>query len=188
MFLSGFAIADASDVSHSHVSKYAGSERQSIKSLSPDDIAELKQGAGWGLAKAAELNGVPGPLHLLEMKDEILLTDLQVKKVTRIYDEMKASAIEQGEHYIMLEQELEYSFQSRTITDVKLRTFLAAIADARMKLRYTHLAAHLKTPEILSAYQINKYNLLRGYSNSDPCDNVPKGHDPDMWLKHNGCE
>ncbi len=188
MFLLGFTIADAGDVLHSHVSKYTESEKQPIKSLSPGDIAELKRGAGWGLAKVAELNGVPGPVHLLEMKHEILLTDSQVKKVTGIYDEMKATAIKQGEHFIMLEQELENSFQSRTITDKKLRTFLAAIADARMKLRYTHLAAHLKTPEILSADQINKYNLLRGYSNSDPCSNIPEGHDPDMWLKHNGCE
>ncbi len=188
MFVLGFTTADAGDESHSHVSKYTGAEKRSIKSLSPDDMAELRRGAGWGLAKAAELNGVPGPVHLLEMKDEILLTDLQVEKITRIYDEMRAIAIEQGKHFIMLEQKLENSFQSRTITAEKLRTFLTAIADARMKLRYTHLAAHLKTPEILSADQINKYNLLRGYSNPDPCSNIPKGHDPDMWLKHSGCE
>ena len=60
---------------HSLKSKYAGEEKREIKSLSETDIEELKNGQGWGLAKAAELNGVPGPAHLLEMKNEIDLTD-----------------------------------------------------------------------------------------------------------------
>ncbi len=48
-----------------HASKYSGQEKRTIKSLSPDDIAELERGGGWGLAKAAELNGLPGPAHLI---------------------------------------------------------------------------------------------------------------------------
>ena len=59
---------------HSQVSKYGGQKGRAIKSLSADDIAELQRGGGWGLAKAAELNGVPGPAHLLEMKNEVPLT------------------------------------------------------------------------------------------------------------------
>ena len=167
IFLLGFTTAHASEVSHSHASKYTGQEKQPIKSLSPDDIAELKRGAGWGFAKAAELNGIPGPAHLLEMKDKIPLSELQIEKITRIYEEMRTKAIEQGEKFISLEQELENRFQDRTITDVTLRSSLGAIADARMELRYIHLATHLQTPEILSADQINKYNALRGYSTSD---------------------
>lgn len=188
IFLLGFITAHASDLSHSHVSKYTGQEKQTIKSLSPDDIAELKRGGGWGLAKAAELNGIPGPIHLLEMKDEISLTNLQIEKITRIYEEMRAKAIEQGERFIALEQELEIHFQENTINDVTLRASLKAIAEARMELRYTHLATHLQTPEILSQGQIIKYNALRGYSGPDPCVNIPKGHDPAMWRKHNGCK
>jgi hypothetical protein len=63
-----------SDSNHSHKSKYVGQEKRKIKSLSESDIEELKNGSGWGLAKAAELNGVPGPVHLLEMRDEIGLS------------------------------------------------------------------------------------------------------------------
>ena len=62
-------------------SKYVGQEHRTIRSLSPDDIDELKKGGGWGLAKAAELNGVPGPAHVLEMKDEIHLTDEQNNEI-----------------------------------------------------------------------------------------------------------
>lgn len=64
--LSGFAVSE-----HSHKSKYVGQEKREIKSLSETDIEELRNGRGWGLAKAAELNGLPGPAHLLEMKKAI---------------------------------------------------------------------------------------------------------------------
>ena len=183
----GFA-AQASEGQHSHASKYVGQESRTIKSLSPDDIAELKRGGGWGLAKAAELNGVPGPAHLLEMKDEIALDDAQVSAITEIYEQMKAQAIEEGERLIILEQELESYFQNGTITDAILRSSLDEIAAARKKLRYVHLSTHLQTPEILSPAQIKKYNALRGYSDPDPCANIPEGHDAEMWRKHNGCQ
>ena len=122
------------------------------------------------------------------MKDELPLSESQIEKITIIYEDMKNRAIKQGEKLISLEQDLENHFRDRSINDMTLRTSLQAIADARMELRYTHLATHLKTPELLSPAQINKYNTLRGYSTSNPCDNIPKGHDPAMWRKHNGCK
>ena len=186
MLMLGFA-AQAGDTQHSQVSKYTGQENRTIKSLSPEDIAELKRGGGWGLAKAAELNGVPGPAHLLEMKDEIPLDDEQASAITKIYHAMKSQAIEQGQKLIVLEQKLERHFQNRTITSAILRSSLNAIAEVRKELRYIHLAAHLKTPEIMSENQIKKYNALRGYSNPDPCANIPEGHNAEMWRKHNGC-
>ncbi|MCP4935580.1 MAG: hypothetical protein GY927_15590, partial [bacterium] len=84
--IAGLALAMSSPIalaqtSGDHVSKYAGQEKRMIKSLSADDIAELQKGAGWGLAKAAELNGVPGPAHLLELKHEIVLTPEQIEKI-----------------------------------------------------------------------------------------------------------
>lgn len=180
--------APAGEGGHLHVSKYAGEEGRPIKSLSSEDIAELKRGSGWGLAKAAELNGVPGPAHLLEMQEEISLTDFQIVAIKSLYEQMRSQAIGQGLKLIALERELESHFQSRTITDSILRSSLEAIANTRRDLRYIHLATHLKTPGILSEEQIKKYNLLRGYSNLDPCANAPKGHNADLWRKHNGCD
>ena len=179
--------AYADENSHSHMSTYAGEEKRAIKSLSSEDIAELKRGGGWGLAKSAELNGVPGPAHLLEMQEEISLTDSQIDTIKALHNEMKALAIDQGLTLIALEQELEMHFQNRTITDTILRSSLENIANARQKLRYIHLSTHLKTPDILSEAQIQKYNELRGYADPDPCNNIPKGHNADMWRKHNGC-
>jgi hypothetical protein len=178
----------ASNAEGATVSKYAGEETREIKSLSPDDIAELRRGGGWGLAKAAELNGVPGPAHLLEMKNEIPLTAEQIAALEAVYEDMTARAIAAGERLIALEQQLDRQFADRTITDEGLRAQLAEIAVVQSALRYVHLSTHLKTPAILTEAQIARYNALRGYGGNDPCAAVPAGHDPAMWRQHNGCD
>ena len=172
---------------HSHKSKYAGEEKREIKSLSATDIEELQNGKGWGLAKAAELNGVPGPAHLLEMKAEISLSADQTSAIEDIYKKMKQEAIPLGLELIELERELNNHFSNRTITNELLRQILQKIARVYSELRYVHLSAHLKTPDVLTSEQITLYNKLRGYSSDDPCENVPKGHDPEMWKKHHNC-
>jgi len=180
------ATANASESNHR--SPYAGEQTRPIKSLSVEDIAELRRGGGWGLAKAAELNGMPGPAHLLEMKDEIALDAAQVATIEALYAAMKAAAIAEGEKLIALEADLDRHFRDGTITEEVLRASLDGIAATQKTLRYVHLSTHLKTPGILSEDQIDKYNELRGYAEPDPCANVPEGHDPAMWRQHNGCE
>lgn len=170
----------------SYKSKYVGQEHRNIKSLSPDDIKELKKGGGWGLAKAAELNGVPGPAHILEMAEKINLTDEQKRKIQKIYNDMKVEAVALGEQLIRLELELNSGFSNGTINKILLDKSVREIEKVRAKLRLVHLSTHLKTPNILSNEQIILYNELRGYS-KDPCQNIPEGHNAEMWKKHNGC-
>ena len=184
MLIAAFAFSEAD---HSHKSKYAGEEKREIKSLSATDIEELQNGKGWGLAKAAELNGVPGPAHLLEMKEEIELSAEQIRVIEDIYIKMKQEAVSLGLELIELERELNNHFANRTITNELLRQILQKIAQVHGQLRYVHLSTHLKTPDILKSEQITLYNKLRGYSSDDPCENVPKGHDPSMWKKHHNC-
>ncbi len=179
------AFADQSPV---YKSKYVGQEKRQIKSLSADDIDQLRNGQGWGMAKAAELNGMPGPIHLLEMKEEIHLTEKQINQINDLFAIMKKEAISQGLKLIELEGKLNKAFEDRTIDDEKLNRLLDDISSVYKQLRYVHLSAHLKTPHILTAEQIKQYNFLRGYSSGDPCSNIPKGHDAAMWKKHNGCE
>ena len=185
-FLIPFCAYSASE--HSQKSKYVGEEKREIKSLSESDIEELENGKGWGFAKAAELNGVPGPIHLLEMKKEIRLSSEQIQKIEDIYQKMKKQAIQLGLELIELERRLNNHFANRTITDNLLHKLLGEIVQVRKKLRYAHLSAHLKTPDILTFEQITLYNELRGYSSNDPCKNIPEGHDPQMWKKHHNCQ
>ncbi len=179
---SGFAVGEADQQS-----KYAGQEQRNIKSLSPEDIRELRSGGGWGLAKAAELNGVPGPAHLLELKDKIPLTPMQVTKASAIYEEMKARAISQGERLIDLERQLESFFRNRATSDTRLRALLSEIAEIRGRLRYTHLSTHLAVSEFLSEPQIARYNMLRGYE-GNPCGGLSEGKDAPHGIRHHHCD
>ena len=82
---------------------------------------------------------------------------------------------------------LNNHFANGTITEKLLNELLGEIAYVYKKLRYTHLAAHLETPTIVTPQQIALYNKLRGYSSKDPCENIPAGHDPEMWKRHHNC-
>ena len=186
VFLNSLRVVAASGPEYK--SKYVGQEKREIKSLSNEDINELRTGAGWGLAKAAELNGLPGPKHILEMKKEIELTAEQEGKVNALFREMNRKAIELGNTYIEYEKELNLRFAQRNIDEKVLKELLEKISETYKALRYTHLSAHLKSSNILTEEQINNYNKLRGYATEDPCVNIPPGHDPVMWRKHNNCD
>lgn len=67
------ALADKSHHKHDRASPYAGQQVRDIKTLSRDDIEELSRGGGWGLANAAELNGMPGPTHALDVARDLSL-------------------------------------------------------------------------------------------------------------------
>src|ERR671938_205396 len=71
---------------------YAGMKTRSIKALSDQQIADLNAGRGMGLALAAELNGYPGPSHVLELADKLELSADQRASMQRLFDAMKAEA------------------------------------------------------------------------------------------------
>jgi hypothetical protein len=71
---------------------YAGQEARTIKALSDDDIAALRKGEGMGMAKAAELNGYPGPVHVLALAAQLGLTETQQRDVRAIFERMSAAA------------------------------------------------------------------------------------------------
>ncbi|MFN1836028.1 hypothetical protein AB2B38_012255 [Balneola sp. MJW-20] len=177
-----------SDSTRTLRSEYAGQESRLIKSLSPSDLRQLRNGEGWGLAKAAELNGYPGPKHVLEMSSEIELTGDQHNQVTALFNAMKREATRLGMIYIEKEKNLNEAYANGTITPGSLKTLLKEINNVLADLRYTHQITHLETRNILTADQIAEYNRLRGYDSiTDPCSNIPEGHDPVMWKMHNNC-
>src|ERR1700733_4313505 len=71
---------------------YAGQQDRTIKALSDDDLAGLLKGDGMGFAKAAELNGYPGPKHVLDLADRLNLTAGQRQRVQAIFEKMSLSA------------------------------------------------------------------------------------------------
>jgi Spy/CpxP family protein refolding chaperone len=142
---------------------YAGLEGRPIKALSEQQIADLRAGRGMGLAFAAELNGYPGPMHLLELADSLDLSGQQRAKMQELFAAMKAEAIPLGERLIAQEADLDKAFASKMITAATLAAATEAIGVTHAALRQTHLKYHLFTVEVLTPAQVQRYAELRGY-------------------------
>ena len=149
---------------HQHSpSPYTGLEHRAIKALSDQQISDLQAGRGMGLALAAELNGYPGPLHVLELADQIELSDEQRQRVRQLYDAMKAEAVPVGETLIAQESALDRAFAEGSISTATLASLTAQIGETQGRLRAIHLKYHLTTANLLSAHQRHRYAELRGY-------------------------
>jgi hypothetical protein len=142
---------------------YSGMQTRPIKSLSEQQVSDLQAGRGMGLALAAELNGYPGPSHLLKLRDQLDLSEPQRAELRKQFDAMKAEALPLGAKLIALETELDRQFASRTITPETLKMTTASIAETQGQLRETHLKYHLATRAMLSELQLKRYAELRGY-------------------------
>jgi hypothetical protein len=92
---------------------YAGLQARPIKALSAEQIVDLKAGRGMSLALAAELNGYPGPRHVLELGEQLGLTDRQRVDAQRLFDQMTAEVVPIGEKLISQEAELNRLFARR---------------------------------------------------------------------------
>lgn len=163
--LTGPAIAQQQHHHHQQPAPapYGGQHKRDIKALSDQQIADLRQGRGMGLAIAAELNGYPGPLHILELKDELQLTEEQHRQFQELFARMKSEAIRTGEILIARELELDGLFADRVITPEALNIMTGRIAETQGHLRAIHLKYHLTSAELLSDQQRQRYAQLRGY-------------------------
>ena len=151
---------------------YAGMQARSIKALSEQQIADLKAGRGMGLALPAELNGYPGPAHVLELSDQLALSAQQKARVQSLFDSMKAEAVPLGERLLEQEAALDQQFASRSVTPQRLKAATAAIGVTQGKLRETHLKYHLQIAQILTPNQIQRYSELRGYGSTVPTQHL----------------
>jgi len=135
---------------------YAGQQGRSIKALSDDDIAALRKGEGMGMAKAAELNGYPGP----------------ARATARLGARVDGSTAPRRTGDFQSHECRRQAARRRTDsagTDPRpalcqrLAAPTATIAELQGHLRLVHLAAHLETRALLDTNQIARYQQLRGY-------------------------
>ena len=155
-----------SDTKHPAPSPYTALTLRAVKSLSDQEISDLRAGRGMGLALAAELNGYPGPLHALELADALELAPSQRMKTQAVLASMKARTTAIGDKIIAEETRLDSLFAGRTIDPKSLAASTAAIGRLRGALRAAHLSAHLAMIDIMTSQQISRYAELRGYKSS----------------------
>jgi Spy/CpxP family protein refolding chaperone len=142
---------------------YAGLQARPIKALSPEQIADLRAGRGMGLALPAELNGYPGPVHVLALAGPLGLTSEQRLRTEKLIAAMKAEAIPLGERLIADEAALDRLFAEKRVTAEALDKASAQIGATQAALRAAHLRYHLDMMAVLTPQQVELYGSLRGY-------------------------
>lgn len=150
--------------SHHGASPYADLHSREIKALSREEVEGLLDGEGLGFALAAELNGLPGPRHVLELADALGLTDEQRDAVTAIEREMRGEAVELGRRLVDAERALDALFRDGRATPEAVRAATGEAGRLRAELRAVHLLAHLSVTETLAPAQVEEYGRLRGYA------------------------
>ncbi len=155
-------VVSTASAQHQH-SPYAHEQSAEVPSLTPEELQQLRDGEGMGLAKPAELNHFPGPKHVLELAGELGLSIEQIVRTEAIFADMQAQARELGGRIIEAERHLNMRFSNAHIDEAALREATGAIAALYGQLRFTHLRAHLSVTELLTAEQIAAYDRLRGY-------------------------
>jgi hypothetical protein len=145
---------------------YAELHARPVKALSEEQIADLRAGRGMGLALPAELNGYPGPLHVLEHADALGLTPAQLERTSALLEAMKAETVPLGVRLIEQESALDRLFATRTVQLSSLEAATRAIGATQGALRAAHLRYHLAMVEVLAPEQVQRYGLLRGYGDA----------------------
>ncbi|MDH3251569.1 MAG: Spy/CpxP family protein refolding chaperone [Ignavibacteria bacterium] len=144
-------------------SPYTEIEQREIKALSSQQTADYRAGRGMGFALAAELNGYPGPKHVLELAEDLDLSPAQHAQMSALFDSMQSAARKLGEKIVRAEHALDAEFANETVSRKGLERAVVEIGRLNGELRSVHLAAHLETRTLLTQQQVEKYVALRGY-------------------------
>jgi Spy/CpxP family protein refolding chaperone len=132
--------------------------------LESDKVEQYRAGAGMGYAKAAELNHFPGPMHVLELADQLRLSDDQRAATRRLMDEHKKEARGIGAELVEAERAIESLFRKGHVDQAALARAVREAAALEGEYRLSHLETHRRMRALLTAEQVKRYDELRGYA------------------------
>ena len=145
-------------------SPYAGEQARRIKSLADSDITGLLAGAGAAFAKAAELNGYPGPAHVIELREQLGLSPGQLEASQALMAAHKTRARALGQELVDAERRLDALFADRRAQADTVEAATAEVGRISARLRAEHLNTHLQQTALLRPAQVQAYNQFRGYA------------------------
>lgn len=160
------AVAGTAAAAQSPDRPYAGEDSREIAALSPEQAAGLRAGAGLGYARSAELNGWPGPLHVLELSDALGLSAEVRAAVEAVRAEMLAEVKPLGAALIAAEAGLDALFSDGTPSGAAVSAAVERASGIEARLRGAHLRAHLRVAPLLTRHQRITYAALRGYGDA----------------------
>jgi len=134
---------------------------QAAEACSAEFDKVVGEGRGFGLAFAADQNGYPGPLHVLELKDRLKLTADQEAKAQALLHAMFVESKPKSARLLEAEAKLRRLFADRAADDAAVRAAVGEVERARSEVRLVHLLTHLKTRELLTEDQRRIYHEAR---------------------------
>jgi heavy-metal resistance protein len=137
-----------------------------IPGLAADEAEELRQGHGMGQARVAEVQGYPGPRHVLDAwrAGKLSLTTEQSVRIQVITHGMALEAQRLGALVLDAERSLALAFGTGGIDPPTLQAGVERITALRGELRLVHLRAHLETRALLGPEQLARYAEIRGHT------------------------
>jgi len=145
----------------------AAREGTGIPALSEGQQAAYLDGRPMWMASAAELNQYPDPHRVLELATALELTEEQQQVIAALAAETRAQAVDLGKEIIAQEQKLNRIFAWHQATAGNIEDSVFEIGLLQALLRHTHLAAHIRTRELLTATQLARYVELQGQGSED---------------------
>ena len=165
-------------------SAYAGQEAQAVKALSDQEVSGLLAGRGAGLAKAAELNGYPGPAHVLELAEPLHLDTAQVAATRQLMAAHNGRARQLGADLVASERELDALFANKPASPALIDQATQRVGALHARLRAEHLTTHLTQTALLSTEQVRQYSALRGYAKATADATTTPDTNPTPGLGH----
>ena len=155
------ALLGASSTSWSQHSHGHPGGHQAAEACSAEFDQVVGEGRGFGLAFAADQNGYPGPMHVLELKDQLKLTADQEAKAQALVQAMFAESKPKSARLLEAEAKLKRLFADRAADDAAVRAAVGEVERARSEVRLVHLLTHLKTRDLLTEDQRRLYHEAR---------------------------
>ena len=156
--LSSHAAAQGAHAGHG---AQAGAPRHAPDVCEREFEQVVADGRGFGMAFAADRQGYPGPLHVLELARHLGLTADQETRVRGLMDATFAESRPKGALLLAAERRLEALFGSGRLDETSVGAAVAEVERLRADLRALHLLTHVRTREVLTDAQRRAYHAAR---------------------------
>ena len=149
------------DHSHQAGAPADGAGHQRVEAYAKEFESVVREGRGFGMAFAADQNGYPGPMHVLELKDRLALTPEQQSRMQALMDGMFAQSRPAGARLLEAEARLRALFAEGRADEASVRAAVVEVEKRRSEVRLVHLLTHLRTRDLLTDEQRAAYHAAR---------------------------
>jgi hypothetical protein len=142
---------------------YAPPARE-IKALSPQEQRGWIEGENMGMARAAELNGYPAPMMVLEMAQTLKLTPEQAAATRELMTRHKAQVRKLGAELVDAERQLDVAFRDQHAEASEVDRLTGQIGQLQARIRASHLRTHVAEQALLTPQQMQQYAGMHGFA------------------------